>query len=198
MKRLITRWWDFDRGAILGEQWNTRMGRDTKTSTEKIIEFVVEELERMQSPVSLLQLWMSHLSRWSWDNCSKSAPLRRYTRVGGGKPTWLHLLVSWPADCYLNCKPFACHWSRSKQAVVVGTGSTHTLVWRITARLGIKQKGLFVVASEFREKWSLWRYGCTENSLNLLPRTSNTLLYTLLELRFGHFFKKTRWQIKRG
>lgn len=31
-------------------------GGDTKTSMEEIIEFVVEELERMQSPVSLLQL----------------------------------------------------------------------------------------------------------------------------------------------
>lgn len=29
---------------------------DTKTSMEQIIEFVVEELERMHSPVSLLQL----------------------------------------------------------------------------------------------------------------------------------------------
>ena len=33
-----------------------RRGGDTKTSVETIIEFVVEELERMQSPVSLLQL----------------------------------------------------------------------------------------------------------------------------------------------
>lgn len=31
-------------------------GGDTKTSMEEIIESVVEELERMQSPASLLQL----------------------------------------------------------------------------------------------------------------------------------------------
>lgn len=172
-------------------------GRDTKTSTEKIIEFVVEELERMQSPVSLLQLWMSHLSRWSWDNCSKSAPLCRYTLVGGGEPIWLHLLVSWLADCHLNCKLFACHWSKSKQAVVVGTGSI--LFRSMTACLGIKHgkdsTGLFFVASEFREKWSLWWYGCTENSLNLLPHTSNTLHVT--EAQFWSFFK-IHWQIKWG
>lgn len=36
-----------------------------KTSAVRIIEFVVQELVRMRSPVSLLQLGMSCLSRWS-------------------------------------------------------------------------------------------------------------------------------------
>ncbi len=102
---------------------STRLGRrreregrggDTKTSMEEIIEFVVEELERMQSPVSLLQLWMSCLSRWIWDNCAKSARLCRYTQRGGAKPSGVHTLVSWLTDSHLNCKLWACHWSKSK------------------------------------------------------------------------------------
>lgn len=58
-------------------------GEDTQMSVDEIIEFVVDELESMSSPVSLLQLWMSCLSRWSWDNCTKSAQLCRYTQRGG-------------------------------------------------------------------------------------------------------------------
>lgn len=66
---------------------------ETKKSTGRIIEFVVEELERMQSPVSLLQLWMSCLPRLSWDNWAKCARLCRYTQKVRISPSAAHWLL---------------------------------------------------------------------------------------------------------
>lgn len=76
------------------ERTEGESGGEAKTSMGKIIEFAVEELERMQSPVGLLQLWMSCLSRLCWDNWSKSAPLCRYTqkvRITPSTARWLLL-----------------------------------------------------------------------------------------------------------
>lgn len=68
---------------------------ETEKSTGRIIEFVVEELERMQSPVSLLQLWMSRPPRLSWDNWAKCARLCRHTQVGRSPSTTHWLPLTW-------------------------------------------------------------------------------------------------------
>lgn len=83
-----------------------RVSEGAKTSMERIIEFVVEELARMQSPASLLQLRMSRLSRWSQDNCTKSArrSVGTHRQVGGPGPLGCTHLSPGSPTCHLNCK----------------------------------------------------------------------------------------------